>query len=491
MKKLAGLVVILAALILGGYYGMGVATERTVKRNLEIINTSNGLFVNVVEYHRGWFTSTAIFDWRLHVPEHVTKSADGTSQMIPAQDYQMRMPLTVYHGPIIIANKTIKFGLGYATTDIAIPEQYKEKFNTHFTADSIQPALDLSLFVTYLNSSQLELSIPTFKLIAKDGGQFDWMGMESSMKVTSNADKVKGGVTLSGMQFKKDDTSAVIGEITSDYNLHKTDQGLYLGDANMSFPSFVVNNKDQKIFELNNFDVHTSSDIDDGLFSMHFKSTLDKIIANNKNYGPGTLEMALRNLDAVVLGRINQQVNAAQQGSELEKQQALMAILPEVPKLFSRGPEFEISELSFVMPEGTVEGSLLVSLPKSETANPLELIQKVTGKGRLKVPAEILKLALNQANKQKAIAQQLIEAQNANAQQPAPDATNPAATAPAATPTPDLSQQINTMTESQLNAMVQSGLLTQNGTDYVVELELNQGQLQINGKPFNPEMVKF
>lgn len=32
MKKLTGLVIILAVLILGGYYGMGILTERTVKK---------------------------------------------------------------------------------------------------------------------------------------------------------------------------------------------------------------------------------------------------------------------------------------------------------------------------------------------------------------------------------------------------------------------------------------------------------------------------
>ena len=47
MKKLIGLVVIIAALVLGGYYGMGLVTERTLKKNVAIINQSNCLFVDV------------------------------------------------------------------------------------------------------------------------------------------------------------------------------------------------------------------------------------------------------------------------------------------------------------------------------------------------------------------------------------------------------------------------------------------------------------
>ncbi|MDP1602155.1 MAG: YdgA family protein [Legionella sp.] len=509
MKKLVGLVVVLAALVLGGYYGMGIATERTVKRNLEAVNKTNGLHVNILKYKRGWFTSTAKLDWLIHVPEHIVKSPDGQSQTVAAEDYKMQMPLTIYHGPIIFANRTVKFGLGYANTDIHLPSQYNEKFNAHFTSESTQPVLDLSLFVSYLNNSTIEMAVPTFKLIAKDGGQLDWMGMNSSVNVTSDAKKIDGDFTVDGLQFSKDDTKAVLGEVTSEYELHKTATGLYLGDASMSVPSLVIHQKEEKLFELTQFDVHSSSDIEDGLFSSHFKSSLEKIMGHGKTYGPGNLEMAIRNLDADVLGRINQQVNHAQQGTDVEKQQALLAILPEVPKLFSRGAEFEISELSFTMPQGTIEGTMLVTLPKGDSSNPFELIQKIQGKSKLRVPAEVVKMVLNQANKQK------IAAQAATSQQ-APDATTtvapvtstttttantatttaPATTAATDTPvattaTPDVEVQAAAMTDQQIASITQSGLVVKDGDYFVIEVALEQGNLQVNGKPFNPAMVKF
>ena len=169
MKKLTGLVVILAVLILGGYYGMGVITEQTVKNNLEIVNQSNGLFAEVVEYNRGWFKSNATLNWRLHVPERMVKSASGQSQAEPAQDYQMQMPLTIYHGPFIFADDGLKFGMGYAKTDLTLPAKYAEQFNTFFTGESTKPKMDMSLLVNYFNSSKVNMAIPEFKLIAKQG----------------------------------------------------------------------------------------------------------------------------------------------------------------------------------------------------------------------------------------------------------------------------------------------------------------------------------
>ncbi|MGQ3891622.1 YdgA family protein [Legionella sp. CNM-4043-24] len=472
MKKLAGLVVILAILVLGGYYGMGVATERTVRHNLDVINQSNGVFASIDSYNRGWFSSTATLDWKLHVPERLVKSADGQSETVPAQDYSMKMPLTILHGPFIFSKSGVKFGLGYASTDLELPAQYTEQFNNLFTSESTRPKMDLSLFVNYFNSSDVEMAVPSFKLIAKQGGEFDWMGMTSNTFVTSNADKIEGGMNVTGMLFTQKDIKATLGKVETEYKLRKTDSGLYLGEASVSIPSIVVTQNGQTQFEMNSFDLNSSSDISDDLFSSHFKTSIGKIQANGKTFGPGNLEISVRNLDATVLARINEQVTKAQQGTDQEKQQALMAILPDVPKLFSRGAEFEVSDLSFTMPQGTVEGTLFVSLPKGDSANPFELITKIHGVSKLKVPVEVVQLAMNEANRQRAAAQQ--------GAAPAADASAPAAT-------PDVSE----MTKAQIASMLQTGLIVQQGDYYVVELSLDQGKLLVNGNPFSQEMLKF
>ncbi|QRN02729.1 DUF945 family protein [Legionella sp. MW5194] len=488
MKKIIGLVVILAVLVLGGYYGMGIITEHTVRKNVDIVNQSNGLFADITEYHRGWFKSQATLNWRLHVPERIVRGADGQPQTMPAQDYQMQMPLTIYHGPIIFADNGVKLGLGYAKTDLTLPQTYAEQFNNTFTGNSTKPKLDLSLLINYLNNSKVNMSIPEFKLIAKQGNsQFDWKGMSSTVNVTSSMDEVAGDLTIEGMSFVKDQVTATMGEISSEYNLHRTDSGLFLGDASVSFPSLLIQDKTQKLFELNDLDINTSSDIESGLFNSHFKSSLDKIVTQGKTYGPGNLEMAVRNLDAGALARINEQANKMQQGSDVEKQQALMAIMPEIPKLFSRGAEFEISEMTFTMPEGTVEGNLIITLPKGDNNNPVEMMQKVQGNGRLKVPGAVLKQIISQT-----VRQRLAAGSTQVTSTPDTTATDPNAPAnTASTATPDMEQQVAAQTDQQINAMVQSGLLVQQSTDYVVEVSLNQGQLVVNGKPFNPAMMKF
>lgn len=508
MKKFTGLVVILAALVLGLYYGMGYLTERKVKEDLNIVNQSNGLTAEVESYKRGWFTSNAVLNWRLHVPEHVVSSPTGQSNTVAAEDFQMKMPVIIHHGPVIFADKSVKFGLGYAHTDLALPPKLVEQFNNTFSSESTQPKLDLSLFVSYLNNSSVDVSVPAFKLIAKQGnGQLDWLGMTSATNVSSKLDKVDGNFTIDGLRITKDQVKTVMSAITSEYNLHKTDTGLYLGDASLSFPSLVVTNNDKKLFELGQFDVHSDTNIEDGLFSSHFKTSLEKVVANDKTYGPGSLEVAIRNLDADVLARINQQANQIQQGSDADRQKALLAILPELPKLFSKGAEFEITEMNIVVPEGSIEGNLLISLPKTDAGNPFELMQKIQGKGKLKVPAVVLKQLVSESIRQRMMAPQPPQTiqqgivQQMQQQTTASQVASPApgaAVEQTATPAPstttnaaDIAQQAVGLADKQLASMVQSGILSMQGSDYVVEMNLNQGQLTVNGKPFSPAMLKF
>ncbi|KTD33160.1 putative membrane protein YdgA-like protein [Legionella nautarum] len=500
MKKFTGLVIILVVLLLGSYYGMGYLTEKQVKEDLKTVNQSNGLTVNLEGYNRGWFTSKAILNWGLHIPAHVVSSADGQSETVAAQDFQMKMPLTIHHGPVIFADKSVKFGLGYAHTELLLPEKFAQQFNNAFSSESTQPKLDLSLFVSYLLNTNIDASVPAFKLIAKQGnGQLDWLGMTSSTSLSPDMKKVSGNITVDGLRIAKGPIKTDMSSVTSEYNLHKTSSGLYLGDASLSFPSLVITNNDKKIFELAQFDVHSDTNIEEGLFNSHFKSSIEKIATNDKTYGPGRLEVAIRNLDADALARINQQANQLQQGPDAQRQQALLAILPELPQLFSKGAEFEVTELNFVMPQGTIEGNLMVSLPKSATTNPFELIQKIQGNGKLKVPSVVVKELISESIRQKMLAapqppqtiQQGIVQQMQQQAGTAPAGSSNNATPPATIDLNAVAQQASAAADKQIATMIQSGVLAVQGNDYVIEANLNQGQLMVNGKPFNPGMLKF
>lgn len=489
MKKLAGLIIILAVLLLGGYYGMGVLTEKTLKKNIQMINQSSGLVAEMEQYHRGLFCSNAKIQWRLHVPEHAVKDANGQQQVVPAQDYQMDMPVKIHHGPIIYANHKLMFGMGYAQSTVPFPEQYKQQFESLYTKDSTKPELNLSIFVNYMNSSTLNFDVPSFKLVSTEGkGELDWKGIDSQTLLSSNIEKIKGDFVIQGLDFLKDDSKLTLSKVTSDYNLHATATGLYLGNANFSLPSFVVAIKGQKMFEIADFALSSESDIDNSLFSTHFSLSINSLFLDGKTYGPGDVEITLRNLDADVLSKLNEQANNMQNGSDADRQRALLAMLPQLPKLLNKGAEFEISQFKMKLPEGMVNGTMSVSLPKGDTANPFELIQKIRGNAKLSVPTVVVKQLvqqslLQQMSKQPDLQQTLMQ----QMQKAPPQANQPASQQPALKP-----EQVAAMqTDNQLAALEKAGLIMVSGSDYVVEVNLEQGKVTVNNKPFDPTAMKF
>lgn len=517
MKKITGLVIVLAVLILGGYYGMGVITERTLKNNLAIVNQSNGLYAEVVSYNRGWFQSHAVLNWSLHVPARLVKSANGQMESIPSQDYRVEMPLVIYHGPVILADRGIQLGLGYAHTDLVLPSNLLEQFNSYFTKESTQPQMDVSLFVDYLNNSEIKVGIPQFNLIAKQGTmRFDWLGMSTSVKTTPSLSDVNGRLAVEGVRFTQDKLVMTFGKVSGQYHLHKTDSGLFLGDASTIVPSVVVKNNDEKLYEMDEFAIDSNTDIQKDLFSAALKTSMEKLFVNGRIYGPGHLDVSIKNLDAAVLANINAQINKAQQSADMEKQQAMLAVLPELPKLFAQGAIFNISTMNLVVPEGKVEGDLSISLPAGSLSNPFELIQKMEGNGKVQLPVELVKELVTQSLKQKLMSQALaanaadsttagtsavgdgntvdttkVAASTVTTGTPAAGNATAANSNNAPQSLADISQQALAQTDQAINDMVQSGLIARQGTDYLIAVKLNQGQLMVNGKPFNAAMLKF
>ncbi len=513
MKKLVGLVVILAALILGSYYGMGMLTERALKKNIAMMSQPNGLVLDIEQYNRGLCRSSALLNLTLHVPARIIKNKSGVETMLAAQDYKMQMPLDIYHGPIMIVNAKPMFGLGYAHSDVVLPEIYAKQFKEEYTADSTFPVLNLNLFVSYASKTSIHMELPTFKLISKEGNtQFDWLGMDSDLTVSAHRNAVRGNVKLAGVAFKKDEVNAVLSSVVSDYDLHRTPTGLYLGDGNLNLSKVVVNQNDKPAFEIDELNLHSMNDVNNGLFDGRFKITLKTLIFEGKTYGPALLDVSLSNLDAAILAKLNEKSNELQQGTDAERHQLMLSMLPDVPKLLSKGAVLDLSAFSVVTPDGLVKGNLRVTLPNADIGNPFQLIQKIQGQGKFVFADALLKqLMTNSAKKalqnQAALSASVIEPvanatiepvtsspadASANVTAPTQSDTPPAAQADA-TPalTADIDQQALSQANERLAAMVQSGLLSLQGSDYVIELKLADGQLQVNGKPFNPAMMQF
>ncbi len=470
MKKIAGLVLLLAILILGSYYVTGIFTETRVKESIELVNRTNGIHVKVKNYERGWFDSSANLVWQFQFPNKNTGSIETT---------EFKMPLKIYHGPVMFSSNGVKWGMGYAHTVVQMPDKNLKQMKNMFTPESTEPALNLSLLVNFLGKTTFNASVPDFTLIAKKGGgKLIWSGMDTSIHISRDMKSFTGDFNLDGFNFSRQKMSAKLDAVQLDYNLYENSDGLLLGDANFDIPSLMVLNGDATIFEIRKLDLKSGTTQDDEVVNSNLSLTLEKVVVNNDTYGPGELRFVLRNLDAKALAKINELAQQAQVASELQKKQLMLAIMPELPKLLGHGAELEINPFSLKLPNGRIKGNLLISLPQGSFKNPFEIFAKIKGNGRLAVPAALVKQAIVQSIAEKMLANQL---QHAIAEQNNENGLQPE----------DVHKQAEEMVNKKLSDLLDKGVITKQGNDYVIAISLENGKLLVNGSPFKPAMVQF
>ena len=490
MKKIIGSVAALSVLALGSYYGTGMVTERTLKKNLEVIDQSSGLSVHVNQYDRGLFSSKVKLAWQLQIPERFVKNQTGDTTLIPSKTYHFDMPITIYHGPVIFAGKALHFGLGYANSQVSLPEAYVSQFAHDYTEDSILPKLNLTFFVSYLNKTSLHIDVPEFHLVNKsDQSKLEWMGLSSENTLSSSRGELEGEVVVKGVRLTQDKHVSVLDKVNSTYDLHRSAEGLYLGDIAVHVPLLTVTQNEQIELEMKSLQANSSSDIREGLFDSTVHASFEKIFSHDKTYGPGRISFSIKNIDAPTLVTINQKMNEIQRGTDAERNQAALAVLPELPKLLGQGAALEISELNVIVPEGTVVGSLRITLPKGDAGNPFQLVQKIEGEGKLKVPSALLNLIFVQAEKQKLLSQpaQVVGAAAVETT-PSTSATPEVSTAVVEA---NVDDQAKSETEKRIAQLVKTGAIVSVGQDYAIEVKLSSGEFSINGHSLTAEMFQY
>lgn len=486
MKKIIGVVVslvILVVLLIGVYAGTGWLTERAFKKTVQNIQQAKGIELTVKEYGRGIFSSNAVVVGKLRVPAHQSKLANGLIQTIPEMDYLIPMHLLICHGPVILSKDGVHLGLGYARTQINVPKSYQKQMQDTFSAASSYPKIKLSLLINFLNKAKISADVPGFHMTTLvNDGQFDWTGLKSTSKIALDLSTLEGKAELAGARFHQAETTMQVGQVTSDYQINKTKLGFYEGGANFLLKSLQVDTHGKTQLGIKNFLISSNSHEQGALFDAYLKAALDAIVIENVSYGPGQVEMALKNLDAEVLARINRKIKSTNQDSIIARQKMLFALLPDLPRLVEHGAIFSISNLSFTMPEGKVQGALEVSLPEGSANNPFQILSHIIGTGHLVVPVKVVTNVMENAVRQKLQQPPVLDAQQT---------TNPSTPSMGLPQGTDLEQQVKTLTEKRLSSLVESGALVQQGSDYSLDVKLEQGKIMVNGKPFIPSMLEF
>lgn len=495
MKKgLVGIVTLLV-LVLASYFGTGMLIERHIREDLKLLNQTSSVQVDLDDYKRGLLTSTGNLTVNIHVPERESTSGG----VKPPQDFSHSTPLVIHHGPFIFAKDSPIFGLGYAKAKVELPKELVDKMKESIDVAESMPVMDVTFFLSYLTNSELKVSVPPFKMQGKgkQEGKFSWLGLNSQFNVTAKGKSVIGDTTIDGLTFSSPMISGSIGKLVTNYHVTLSDSGLWLGKGDFSFPSMEVTQNGKKKIELVDLKGDSKASVADGLFKQVTQISMNKLSIDNQNYGPANLNISIRKLDANVLAEINKEVSKINDADDKERQRMMFSLLPKLMALVAKGAELEISDVYFVMPQGKVEANAKVSMPEGQVQNPMMLMQKITANALVKVPKALVKDALStvlsKKMQSKKMMQQVLAEQMQHQNQSSPSdatTTTPSTTTPVQLTPEQMQTQVTTKVDQQLASLVQAGVLVEEGDYYRVKFDFNNAQLTVNGKPFNPAMLR-
>ncbi|KTD69096.1 putative virulence protein [Legionella steelei] len=471
MKKWTGFFVFLVVLILVAFYAIGFTIKSTLNKNINSIPKTSAFNVRLHKYHCGWFSSQAVISVKMHIPSQTITDKNNVTKTEPPVDLDIDIPILIKHGPFIVTNDGIRFGMGLITTQ---PE-------THYEA-----------FINYLNRTIFRYRLPSLAIEGKIGqneGDFQlaWQGLTSLLSVSSNLDHIDGNFQLLGLNGAASNPanagsnlSFKIGEIAYDFKLKRYQDWLWLGQSRFDIPTIAINLAGNQVFELTGFNFLASSDVHNEILDVDLKLSLEKLFANNQNYGPGVLHLSLRNLDPVIMAKINQQEFSMMQNNS-DPNMIVLAFANELPQLLAKGAVLELSEMTLNLPDGKIVGNFKVALPKNDNNDLSQVMQKLQGEGSFKAPMVTVKTLL---------AASLKNESSDNTQSNPENTSEPSASPTQVLANPNNDNDVDKKADKILQDLVSKGFLKIEGNDYVFTFKLENQKIMVNGQVFNPDMLK-
>ncbi|WBV63676.1 YdgA family protein [Legionella pneumophila 130b] len=446
MKKWIISVLLLVVIVLCFYPIIGMMALSTVK-NVDNIPRNPFLTWQLKDNHRGWFCSTAVLNLLVDLPAQENKDAQGNVKVQPALHLSLDFPIVIHHGPFIMTNNGLHFGLAWVTT----------KPETHYGA-----------LINYLNQTVVSYSLPSINMQGTNNGDqgnfvFVWQGLSAKLKVNPKVDKASGHVTMYGMSTKVQETDVRIGKVKINFALNRYMDDLWLGDSSILLSSVSTITNSQPVFDLQDLSMDAWAGINNNLLDFNLQLSLNKFLMNNNSYGPGQLKIELKNLDPKAMAKLNQ-LNYDYPSNQI-------AILAEIFNLLSKGATLNLNQ-ELDTPQGHLSSSLNLALTKSSFSNPGDLLQNLKGNGQFKAPIKLVKQLLFESIKSKTAT-------------PAADMSQSQVTEPLV----DVDAEAHKQTEEILQKWVNKGILKVEGDYYQASFTLENTQFTVNGQPFDPALL--
>jgi uncharacterized protein YdgA (DUF945 family) len=333
---LAGFALVLVAV---PWWSGGVAVAGFEEIDAAIAEAAQGRVVSSTTVERGVLRSFA------------TTQLGAASEGSPDEvEHTILVRHTLFHGPLplgeLLHGRLPRgFAQALVETEVLLP-----------AIDPARVVATVTTWVEWSGLTRVELDAPAYE---HDIPRIRWSGATGSLvSADTEFERISGFIEMPGLEFAFGDHEASIENIFVDVDAEPSSiEGLALGTSSIRVGRTHVSTPDQQ-FELEGlrWGQRAEVDADTRTYASTFRTDLDAFVLAGDAYGPGALELVMRNLDLKALRELQALANS-QPTEPLEAEAAGESVMEQFQQILAQSPEVEITELSFASPQGTLEAT--------------------------------------------------------------------------------------------------------------------------------------
>lgn len=435
MKKGVLIGIIILALVLIVSPGIvGKMSEQSLDENLNrAADHSAEVIVTSQGFERGWFSSEG---------EHRVELGDGNlrSAMVTVSGSAADLPVLIIntkidHGifPVTSLSRekgSLAPGLGSAVSTMRVEGSDGEVFEL---PGAIYSSINLN------GDLESEYAIEAGSH-TENGGSVEWQ----AATINIEADASSGGYAFTGDIGGAVVTDAndvmTLGPIRFAGDQTPSGHGFFLGDAEFAMESVVVTQNGVDVVNMRDLTVTASSELDGSRAFSSGTMSLDTVTV--PQFGDLSIELeATSNADAATLGALIAAMD--EMSGNTDPAAGMMAVEAPAKDMFAAGVDFDMPTFDVALPMGTVEMALSFSTPEQDRSSFewTSLLLKGEASFDMKVPEALVQMAASMS--------------------------------------------------PEVGGIIAMGYLRKDGDYYVMDADMEQGLLTINGAPIPIPMGAF
>lgn len=362
-NKIISFVIISSVLIVGLWsgttYWFGIKAEEYFEKVFQNASHLQGIKLVSASYHRGFTRSEAVTVLEVQEPSTILAKNKSISFTLTHE---------IIHGPFSIGELPdgtwqLKPLLAAIQTSPTLKSEIRHSFAELFDQIPEMASTRNYTVIHFDGSAESHLRIPAFRhsFDATDKILVDWKGLDFEVKFNSELTWFNGSLSVPGFAIVDENQDARLDGMKSGFDFRENEEGLLLGEASFDMDrAEFYDKKDHKSQRLvmEGFRLHTASESAESAIHSFLSINIALLRSKDLECGPAVFRMAVRNLDAPSLVRLQEILGHSSSDKDTTR---IFSTLKEVlPNLLRRSPEIEVSQLEIKTFDGNLTARIKI-----------------------------------------------------------------------------------------------------------------------------------